>query len=62
MPEGTAPFFVNEKVRELCGFSSRQASYILNKMRDESIIVKQGERRYSRYVLSVCFYSRSEAP
>ena len=41
----------NEKVRELCGFSRRQARYTLDKMRKEENIEIVGAGRSSKYVL-----------
>ena len=41
----------NEKVRELCGYSRRQARYTLDKMRKEEIIEIVGAGRSSKYVL-----------
>lgn len=44
-------FINNELVRELCGFSKKQAIRTLNKMREENLIELSSMGRYAKYVI-----------
>lgn len=44
-------FINNELVRELCGFSQKQARIILQRMRKESLIELSEKGRYAKYII-----------
>ena len=44
-------FINNELVRELCGFSQKQARIILQRMRKENLIELSEKGRYAKYII-----------
>ena len=49
-------FINNELVRELCGFSQKQARIILQRMRKENLIELSEKGRYAKYIIKKCVF------
>jgi ATP-dependent DNA helicase RecG len=45
-------FITNEKIQELCGYTREQARKTIEKLCDESVLVRQGGGRGTRYYLA----------
>ena len=50
-------FVNNELVRELCGFSQKQARIILQRMRKENLIELSEKGRYAKYIIKKCNFN-----
>ena len=45
-------FITNAKIQELCGFTKQQARSTIDKMRQEELLEKIGERKGTKYIKS----------